>query len=403
MIVRETYLKQIRGFYKSDLIKVLVGIRRCGKSVILQQIIDELKSNKIANDKHIIYLNFEYVENEHLQEYKALNEFIKNKIVDSKTYYVFLDEIQNVNKFEKVVNSLRASIPNISIFITGSNSKLLSEELSSMLSGRYVLFNINPLSYSEYISLTKKDAADEKNFWDYAKWGGLPNRCEFNNEDDIKKYLYSVYDSIILRDIIERLNLKDTILFDKILQYILDTEGREFSSKNIIQYINTEYKKISSETLYKYIDALTKAFILRKVYRYDIHGKRILKTLNKFYVADLGIAQIKNNNPNFNNYVVLENIVYNELLFKGYKVYVGKTKKGEIDFLTEKDGQKKYIQVAYKIEGDNFKKTSKREFGAFDFVDDHSPKYVLSIDKTNLSQNGITHMNIIDFLINEDF
>ena len=169
MIVRETYLKQIRGFYKSDLIKVLVGIRRCGKSVILQQIIDELKSNKIANDKHIIYLNFEYVENEHLQEYKALNEFIKNKIVDSKTYYVFLDEIQNVNKFEKVVNSLRASIPNISIFITGSNSKLLSEELSSMLSGRYVLFNINPLSYSEYISLTKKDAADEKNFWDYAK------------------------------------------------------------------------------------------------------------------------------------------------------------------------------------------------------------------------------------------
>ena len=195
---------------------------------------------------------------------------------------MFLDEVQNVDNFEKVVNSLRASIKNISIFLTGSNSKMLSDELSSVFSGRYVLFNINPLSYKEYVSLTKKDGYDLNTFWDYAKWGGLPNRCEFTNVIDIKNYLHSVYDSIILRDVIKRLNLKDTVLFDMILQYLIETAGREFSADNIIKYLNNENKKISNETLYNYIDALCKALILKKVYRYDIAGKGILKTLNKY-------------------------------------------------------------------------------------------------------------------------
>ena len=192
------------------------------------------------DEKHIIFINFEFIEFEDLLDYKKLNKYIKDKIKDNKIYYLFLDEIQNVDNFEKVVNSLRASIKNISIFLTGSNSKMLSDELSSVLSGRYVLFNINPLSYKEYVSLTNKDGKDLDTFWDYAKWGGLPNRCEFTNEIDIKNYLHSVYDSIILRDVVKRLNLKDTVLFDMILQYLIETAGREFSADNIIKYLDKE-------------------------------------------------------------------------------------------------------------------------------------------------------------------
>lgn len=401
MLLREDYLSKIRGFYDSDLIKILVGIRRCGKSVILNQIIEELKDKRKIDEEHIIFINFEFIEFEDLLHYKKLNKYIKDKIKDNKIYYLFLDEIQNVDNFEKVVNSLRASIKNISIFLTGSNSKMLSDELSSVLSGRYVLFNINPLSYKEYVSLTKKDGNDLNTFWDYAKWGGLPNRCEFTNEIDIKNYLHSVYDSIILRDVVKRLNLKDTVLFDMILQYLIETAGREFSADNIIKYLDKENKKISNETLYNYIDALCKALILKKVYRYDIAGKGVLKTLNKYYATDLGIAQIKNNNPEFKSYVVLENIVYNELINRNYEVYIGKTKNGEVDFLAKKDGNIKYIQVTYEMEGhDN---TIEREFGAYKSIEDNYPKYVISLDKIDLSRDGIIHLNLIDFLLSEEF
>ena len=401
MLLREDYLSKIRGFYDSDLIKILVGIRRCGKSVILNQIIDELKEKRKIDEDHIIFINFEFIEFEELLDYKKLNKYIKDKIQDNKIYYLFLDEIQNVGNFEKVVNSLRASIKNISIFLTGSNSKMLSDELSSVLSGRYVLFNINPLSYKEYVSLTNKDGKDLDTFWDYAKWGGLPNRCEFTNEIDIKNYLHSVYDSIILRDVVKRLNLKDTVLFDMILQYLIETTGREFSADNIIKYLNKENKKISNETLYNYVDALCKALILKKVYRYDIAGKGVLKTLNKYYATDLGIAQIKNNNPEFKSYVVLENIVYNELINRNYEVYIGKTKNGEVDFLAKKDGSIKYIQVAYEMKGND--SAIEREFGAYKSIEDNYPKYVISLDKMDLSCDGIIHLNLIDFLLSEEF
>ena len=400
MLLREDYLSKIRGFYDSDLIKILVGIRRCGKSVILNQIIEELKEQRNVDEEHIIFINFEFIEFEDLLDYKELNKYIKDKIKDNKIYYLFLDEVQNVDEFERVVNSLRASIKNISIFLTGSNSKMLSDELSSVLSGRYVLFNINPLSYKEYVLLTNKDGYDLDTFWDFAKWGGLPNRCEFNNVIDIKNYLHSVYDSIILRDVVKRLNLKDTILFDMILQYIIETAGREFSADNIIKYLENENKKISNETLYNYIDALCKALIIKKVYRYDIAGKGVLKTLNKYYATDLGIAQIKNNNPEFKNYIILENIVYNELINRNYEVYIGKTKTGEVDFLAKKDGNIKYFQVTYEMK-DNID-TIEREFGAFKKIEDNYPKYVISLDKVDLSRDGIIHLNLIDFLLSED-
>lgn len=395
MLKREMYLSRIRGFYDSDLIKILVGIRRCGKSVILKQIMNELKEKEV-DENHIIYVNFELIEFEELQDYKKLNKYIKEKIKDDKKYYVFLDEIQKVIKFEEVVNSLRASIENISIFITGSNSKLLSNELSTVLSGRYVLFNIYPLSYKEFIELTGKDAKSIETFWDFVKWGGLPNRTQFKDEGNIKDYLYSVFDSIILRDVVERLGLKDTILFDLILQYIVDTTGRQFSAENVINFLKREGKSISTETLYTYLDALCKALMIKKIYRYDIHGKAILKTLNKYYMTDLGIAQIKNNNFEINKSFAIENVVYNELLERGYDVYIGKTKDGEIDFIATKTEEKIYIQVTYLLESE---KVINREFGAFEEIKDNYPKYVLSLDNTNFSRQGIIHKNIIDWLL----
>lgn len=401
ILIRKNYLDEIRGFYDSNLIKILVGIRRCGKSVILEQIKEELIKERKVKEDHIIFINFEFIEYEELLDYKKLNKYIKDRIKDEKIYYIFLDEIQNVDNFEKVVNSLRASIKNISIFLTGSNSKLLSDELSSVLSGRYILFNINPLSYKEYVSLTGKNSEDMNTFWDYAFWGGLPNRCEFTNETDIKNYLHSVYDSIILRDVVKRLNIKDTILFDMILQYIIETTGREFSAENIVKYLEKEYKKVSNETIYNYTDALCKALILRKVYRFDVDGKAVLKTLNKYYATDLGIAQIKNNNHEFKNYVILENIVYNELVSKKYEVYIGKTKTGEVDFIAKKDGNVKYIQVTYEL-NDN-EKTIEREFGAFKSINDNYPKYVISLDKKDYSRDGIKHLNLINFLMSEEF
>lgn len=397
MLKREIYLSRIRGFYDSDLVKILVGIRRCGKSVILKQIIEELKEKGI-DDKHIIYVNFEFIEYEELQDYKKLNKYIKEQIKDNNKYYVFLDEIQKVDKFEDVVNSLRASIENISIFITGSNSKLLSNELSTVLSGRYVLFNIYPLSYKEFIELTNKNAKSQESFWDFVRWGGLPNRTQFTDENNIKDYLHSVFDSIILRDVVERLGLKDTILFDLLLQYIVDTTGREFSAENVIKFLKSEGKSVSTETIYIYLDALCKALMIKKIYRYDIHGKSILKTLNKYYMTDLGIAQIKNNNFEINKSFAIENVVYNELLKRGYDVYIGKTKEGEIDFIATKTNEKVYFQVAYLLTNE---KVEEREFGPFKEIEDNYPKYVLSLDEANFSRNGIIHKNIIDWLLEE--
>ena len=395
MLKRENYLSRIRGFYDSDLIKILVGIRRCGKSVILNQIIDEIKEKNVSDD-HIIWINFEYIEYEHLKDYKELNRYIKEKIIDKDKYYLFLDEIQKVDKFEEVINSIRASVKNVSIFITGSNSKLLSQELSTVLSGRYVLFNIYPLSYKEFIQLTNKNSNSEQSFWNFVKWGGLPNKCEFNSEINIKDYLHSVFDSIILRDVVDRLGLKDTILFDLLLQYVVDTTGREFSAENVIKFLKQEGKSVSTETLYIYLDALCKALIIKKIYRYDIHGKTILKTLNKYYMTDLGIAQIKNNNFEINKGFALENVIYNELLIRGYDVYIGKTKDGEVDFIAAKEGKKEYYQVCYML---NSNTVINREFSAFDSIDDNYPKYVLSLDKEDFSRNGIIHKNIIDWLL----
>jgi predicted AAA+ superfamily ATPase len=373
-------------------------MRRSGKSVILNQIMDEIKSSGVK-EENIIYINFESLKYDFIKDAKDLYNYIESLKVKKEKYYVFLDEIQKVENFEKGINSLRVT-NDYSIFITGSNSRMTLLELSTDLSGRYVSFRINPLSFKEIVELTNTKERDyETLLYDVFKWGGLPQRFSFTNDEDKISYLSSVCDSIILKDVVERLGIKDIASFNKVLQYVLDTESREFSRDNVIEYLKKEYHEIANDTLYNYLEALSTTFIMNKVYRYDIHGKNVLKTLNKYYVNDLGIKQIKTNNESINYSICLENIVYSELIGKGYKVFIGKTKKGEIDFIASKSNSFKYIQVCYDLSNEV---TRMREFSAFDDIED-SEKYIITLTKEDYSTDTIKQINIFDFLMNDDF
>lgn len=398
MLKREYYLKRIRPFYQENsLIKIIYGLRRTGKSVILNQIKDELLKDK-TDESHIIYINFESLDYSFIKNAIDLNNYIKQQIKDNKTYYIFLDEIQKVKDFEKGINSLRIT-NQCSIFITGSNSKMTFKELSTDLTGRYVSFKVNPLSFSEALEITNTNDY-KKLLLDIFEWGSLPQRFSFKEDITKLNYISDVYDSIVLKDVVERLGVKDITLFNKVWQYILETEGREFSATNVLKYLKNEYREVSAETLYNYIEALCSTFIINKVYRYDIHGKSILKTLNKYYVSDLGVKKIKNTNKETNYSICLENLVYNELIFKGYDVYIGKLKDAEVDFVAIKDKKIKYIQVSLYL---NSEETINREFGAYKSIQDNYPKYVISLDDVDMSTNGIKHLNVFDFLLNEDF
>ena len=400
MLIREKYLSKIRDFYdETSLIKIIYGLRRSGKSVILTQIIDEIK-NKGINQEQIIYINFESLDYSFIKDAKDLNDYIKSLVKNKNKYYVFLDEIQKVEEFEKGINSLRIT-NQFSIFITGSNSKMTFLELSTDLSGRYVSFKVQPLTFKEIVELKniKKDDYEEL-LLDIFEWGTLPQRFSFENDQSKLNYISDVYDSILLKDVVERLNIKDIASFNKILQYILETEGKEFSANNVLNFLKVNHHEIATDTLYNYLEALCSTFIMNKVYRYDIQGKNVLKTLNKYYASDLGVKKIKTNNKEINYSMCLENIVYNDLIFKGYEVYIGKTRKGEVDFVATKDKNLKYIQVCYKLSSSE---TIEREFGAYDGISDSYPKYVISLDKEDYSKDGIKHINIFNFLMNDEF
>lgn len=400
MLKRKHYLDKIRDFYNvNSLIKILCGLRRSGKSVILEQIIEEIKESGIKDD-HIIYINFESLDYSNITNALELNDFIKSFVKDKDTYYVFLDEVQKVSEFEKAINSLRIT-NQFSIFITGSNSKMTFLELSTDLSGRYVSFRVNPLSFREVLELTDTKKEDYKKLLlDIFEWGTLPQRFMFENIASRENYILDVYDSILLKDVVDRLGITDITSFNKILQYVLETETREFSANNVLKYLEENNNKIATDTLYKYLEALCSTFIVNRVYRYDIKGKNVLKSLNKFYATDLGVKNIKTNSKEINYSQAFENVVYNELINKGYEVFVGKTTKGEIDFIASKNKTIKYIQACYYLSNEE---TRNREFNAFDSIDDNYPKYVISMDEEDYSQKGVKHLNIFEFLLNEDF
>lgn len=398
MVIRERYLKQIRPFYDQDLIKVLIGIRRSGKSVILNQIIDELREKGI-DDKHIIYINFEDFDYDEYTDPKKLNDYVKGKIIDSKKYYLFFDEIQNVDKWEKVINSFRAT-QNTSIFITGSNSDLLSSDLATHIAGRYVSFRITPFTFKEACELLNiSDRQGQENeFSDYIKWGGLPQRFMQTDDESRKIYLNDVYDSIVIKDIIKRFNIKDIDLLNRIVTYILTTPSQTFSPENLKRYFESESRNVSLETLYNYLDYIIRANLISKAERYDIRGKRILTGKYKYYLTDLGFTNILSEGKREQIGAYLENIVYNELLARGYNVNIGNAENAEVDFVATRFNEKIYIQVAYVLSDE---RVIDREFGVYKKIEDNFPKYVLTMDKFDLSRDGIIHKNVIDWLLEE--
>ena len=398
MVIRERYLKQIRPFYDQDLIKVLIGIRRSGKSVILNQIIDELREKGI-DDKHIIYINFEDFDYDEYTDPKKLNDYVKGKIIDSKKYYLFFDEIQNVDKWEKVINSFRAT-QNTSIFITGSNSDLLSSDLATHIAGRYVSFRITPFTFKEACELLNiSDRQGQENeFSDYIKWGGLPQRFMQTDDESRKIYLKDVYDSIVIKDIIKRFNIKDIDLLNRIVTYILTTPSQTFSPENLKRYFESESRNVSLETLYNYLGYIIRANLISKAERYDIRGKRILTCKYKYYLTDLGFTNILSEGKREQIGAYLENIVYNELLARGYNVNIGNAENAEVDFVATRFNEKIYIQVAYVLSDE---RVIDREFGVYKKIEDNFPKYVLTMDKFDLSRDGIIHKNVIDWLLEE--
>ena len=394
---RETYLSQIRPYYEADLIKVITGVRRSGKSVLLESIRDELIKSGINND-HIIYINLEDMDYEYILTASDLNSEIKNHINDKSKYYIFLDEIQHVIGFEKALASFRASL-NVSLFVTGSNSALLSGEMATLLTGRTVEFEILPFSFyemKEYYELNNKSFNDDL-FFEYLKWGGFPLRFDFTDEPSIKRYITNLYEGIINRDIVTRRSKINQKTFKDISLYILSNAGKEFSAENVMEYYNrTSKEKISSRTIYNYLDKMKKAYLLHGVSRYNLVGKASLTNREKYYATDMGFRTINTNTINYEDTFFLENIVYNELLSQGFTVFTGKTYKSEIDFVAIKNSKKCFIQVSYLLSD---QKTIQREFGAFSPISDASPKYVISLDKIDLSHDGISHINMIDFLL----
>ena len=399
MLKREKYLSKIREFYHIDIIKIITGIRRCGKSVLLKQIIEELESENIRAD-HIIYVNFEDVEFSYIKDFMDLHNYIKEKIVDDQKYYILFDEIQMVSEWEKAVNSFKATL-NVSIFLTGSNSKLLSGELATLLSGRYISFKIAPFSFKEVIEF--KNITDRRDiedaFNEYLLWGGLPQRFEFKTESGMKAYLSDVFDAIVLKDIVKRYNIKNVSLFQRVMEYLVTNPGQTFSTTNMLKEFEKEKIPISSKTVYECLDYALESLLMSKVSAFDIRRKRILSRKDKYYLTDLGLGQILNANKRTQFGAYLENVVYNELIYRGYDVSIGNNDGKEIDFVATKYNVKEYYQVAFDLSN---KDTEEREFGAYKNIDDNYPKYILSTDKLDYSQNGIIHKNVIDWLLSEN-
>ena len=401
MLKRDEYIKQIVPFIDKDVIKVLTGIRRSGKSVMLKLLMEELKNIGI-NEKQFIYINFENLKYRNLKNYERLYDFILNKVDDKyKSYYIFLDEIQEVEEWEKCVNSLRVDEDfNFDIYITGSNAKLLSGELSTYLAGRYIEFVVYPFSFKEFFEIIQEKNQEIKvkeAFQKYVKFGGMPflHNLDYNFEASMQ-YLQDLYASIILKDITQRNNIRDTDLLERIINYVVMNIGNTFSATSISKFFKSENRKVATETILNYIKACEEAFLVYRVARNDLLGKKILNVNEKYYIADHGIREaiMENNQKNINQ--VLENIVYFEMLRRGYNVKIGKVDNLEVDFVCKKNDETIYIQVSYLLASED---TKEREFSVLENIKDNYPKYVLSMDEFDMSRNGIKHVNLIKFLV----
>jgi hypothetical protein len=403
MIERERYMQRIRPFIDKDVVKVLTGLRRAGKSVMLELIKDELIKNGVNEDRFIA-LNFESLANEKYCTAKALYEELCKRMSDIKDKaYIFLDEIQEVADWEKCINSMRVDY-NCDIFITGSNAKLLSGELATYLGGRYVEFVIYPFSFGEYLEsrrISEGDISISVEFKTYIDFGGMPFLVNLNKDREASvQYLRDVYNSVILKDVVKRNNIRDVELLERIITFVMANVGHTFSARSVSNYLKSENRKVSAETVLNYIKACEEAYLFYRFNREDLVGKKILTINEKYYIADHGLREAVYGGNTRDMDQLLENIVCMELLCRGYNVTIGKAGDKEIDFIAEKAEEKLYIQVAYLLPTED---TINREFGVYKSIKDNYPKYVLSMDEFDLSRNGVKHCNLREFLLLEQW
>lgn len=401
MIFRETYLQKLRQLKDHNIIKVVTGIRRSGKSTLLEVFKSELIASGVSA-RNIIFLNFEERENLHLTEWTVLYDEIIKKVKTNKIHYVFLDEVQLVNDFEKLINSLFTK-KHIDLYVTGSNAYLLSSELATLLTGRYIAINVQPYSFKEYALAYKEEKNIDRLFRKYINSSSFPEAVTLaqSNESLSNDYLQSIYDTVIIKDIAQRYKLRNIHNLHRVISFVFDSVGSYISPTNIATELNkNSQKKISHNTIIKYLDFLTKSYILYPAPRYDIKGKELLTTNEKYYLVDLGLRNITVNNKYDTDLGhKLENVVYFELLRRGGKVYAGKNNNKEIDFVVQKPNNEiEYYQVAFTV---NDEKTYKREVSAFSNIKDNYPKFLLTLDFDNTNIEGIQKLNVIDWLLNE--
>lgn len=399
MIIREAYISQIVPLIDKNLIKVLTGVRRSGKTVLLSQIQDYLLKNGRSKSQ-IINISLESKKNKKFKDGDVLYEYLISACekLNAKAY-IFLDEIQVVSGWEEVVSSLLVDI-DCDVYITGSNSKLLSGELATLIAGRYIQIHVYPFTLSEAKQMLEQNGkfkSDEVLFQDYLKYGGLPMRFSLE-EISLEAYLSDTYDAIVVKDIIQRNNIKDTNLLNMILAFLMDNIANPFSARSIVAALKQEGINTTVETVIAYIDYIKKAMVVYSAQRYDIKGKKLLTTNEKYYTVDLGLRNCVKASGEIDYNKLYENIVYLELLYRGYDVKVGKTDDYEIDFVAYKGSDTLYVQVCYLLASTE---TVEREFGNLARIKDNYPKYVISGDLPDFSRNGIKHYNIIKFLLNE--
>ncbi len=402
MISRTNYIQQLNNFIDKPFVKILVGIRRSGKSSVLQLLYDNLSAKGIAPE-HIISMNFESLAYAELQTATNLYEYLSRNIHRGTKTYLLLDEIQEVKDWEKCINSLLIDF-DVDIYITGSNSHLLSSELATYLAGRYVEIPVYTLSFQEFLLFSSVYRPNEmKNpkeaFASYLRSGGFPViHTNTYTEEMMYKIIYDIYSSILLRDTVQRHNIRDVELLERVVRYAFDNIGNTFSGKNVADYFKSQQRKIDINTVYNYLNALEGACILYRVPRYDIKGKEILKTQEKYYLGDVSLLYATMGYKDRLISGILENLVFLELKRRGYAVYVGKSDKKEIDFIAEKRGEKIYVQVAYKLDSPQ---TVEREFSTLLSINDQYPKFVVTMDELwQESVEGVQHFHISDFLLN---
>lgn len=397
MIPRNSYLEDLISFREKQLIKVVTGIRRCGKSTLFELYQEYLRSHGVAPEQ-ILSINLEDGEYADIETSKDLYHFVKTKLLPDRMNYIFLDEVQQVREFQKAVDSLFIK-KNCDVYITGSNAYLLSGELATLLAGRYVEIKMLPLSFKEYVSAFPEKSSVDRLYQDYIHNSSFPYTLELTRPKDIRQYLAGIVDSIVLKDIVARRRFPDLSMLQSVIRFLFDNIGNLCSTKKIADTMTSAGRKITVHTVESYLSALTDSFIFYRVGRYDVKGKQYLKTGDKYYAADIGLRYHILGTKKADEGHILENIVYLELLRRGYEIYVGKVGNAEVDFIAIGDEGEEYYQVAYTvIDADG--RTLERELAPLDAIKDHNPKYLLTMDLGPLvSHNGIKQMNVLDWLL----